>query len=136
MVVRVKIIVEAKGGGRIESSAVLNSGYESDTLEIALPIKASRKLKLPKKGKFERYGTAGPTIRVKKIPDAVKIYLKVEDREVGPIPADVVVLRTEEILIGDKLIDELGIVLDKVGEGMWRFRDEPKIRRSAPLQRW
>jgi hypothetical protein len=139
LVVRVKILVEAKGGRSIESSAILNSSYEADVLEIALPVKAAQKLKLPlKKGRVERYGTAGSPIRVKRIPDAVKIYLKVEDREVGPIPADAVILRSEEILLSDKLIDELGIILDKVGEGLWRFRDDPpsKIRRSTALQRW
>jgi hypothetical protein len=36
----------------------------------------------------------------------------------------------------DVLIDKLRIVLECPGIGLWRFRDERKIRRSAKAQYW
>ncbi|RJX15364.1 hypothetical protein CW703_06430 [Candidatus Bathyarchaeota archaeon] len=139
MVVRVKILVETDKGKNIESSAILNSGYESDVCEIALPRKVAKKIGiLLKKGVMENYGTAGPSIRVKRIPNAVRVYLVTEDRKVGPVTADAIILGSDEILLNDKLIDEFGVVLEKVGEGLWRFKDDPvsTIRKSVKAQKW
>jgi len=35
-----------------------------------------------------------------------------------------------EVLVSDRLTDELMIVIEKPGEGLWRFRDE-KIERKS-----
>jgi hypothetical protein len=35
-----------------------------------------------------------------------------------------------EVLISDKLVDELMVAIDKPGEGLWRLKGESVVRRS------
>jgi len=44
----------------------------------------------------------------------------------------------EEVLINDKLTEELGIILIATGSGKWKFADDPpeKIRLSEKPQYW
>ncbi|RLI32352.1 hypothetical protein DRO51_02010, partial [Candidatus Bathyarchaeota archaeon] len=135
----VKVLLEA-GSVSLESSAILNSGYEAEVPEVAIPLKIAKKLKLSlKRAKKEKYGTVGPSIQVRRIPNTLKVYLKTEDKTVGPIISDAIILSSSgEVLINDKLIDELGIVIEKPGEGLWRFKDDPptKIRKSVKIEKW
>ncbi|MEM1624985.1 MAG: hypothetical protein QXZ45_02430 [Candidatus Nezhaarchaeales archaeon] len=46
------------------------------------------------------------------MPRALRVYVKTEDREVGPIECDVMIFLLErEVLIGDNLGGKLGIVI-------------------------
>jgi len=44
----------------------------------------------------------------------------------------------EEVLINDKLVEELGIVVVAAGSGKWRFIDDPvdKVRVTEKPQYW
>jgi hypothetical protein len=41
-----------------------------------------------------------------------------------------------EVLISDALAEELGIVILAPKTGLWRFRDEDKVRTSEAPQYW
>ncbi|RSN77494.1 hypothetical protein D6D85_02525 [Candidatus Methanodesulfokora washburnensis] len=54
----------------------------------------------------------------------------VEDRETLPVEAIPLVSdREEEVLISDILASRLGIAIDDAGRGIWRFADEPLMKR-------
>jgi hypothetical protein len=66
----------------------------------------------------------------------VRNAVNVEIPEKGiSVIADAVISHTEvEVLISDKLADELMIVIERPGEGIWRFRDENILRKSENLR--
>jgi hypothetical protein len=41
-----------------------------------------------------------------------------------------------EVLISDRLADELMIAIEKPGEGLWRLRGESTVRRSEKPEIW
>ena len=41
-----------------------------------------------------------------------------------------------EVLLGDALIEELGIDIVKPRSGLWRFIDERKLRTSKEIEYW
>jgi hypothetical protein len=69
----------------------------------------------------------------------VDVWVSAGDGEVGPRSADVIISATEtEVLISDKLAEDLGIVLIAPGSGKWKFADDPPdvIRYSERPQYW
>jgi hypothetical protein len=68
----------------------------------------------------------------------VRNAVNVEIPEKGiSVIADAVISHTEvEVLISDKLADELMIVIERAGEGIWRFRDENILRKSEKPEIW
>jgi hypothetical protein len=69
------------------------------------------------------------------IPKALDVYVLTDDRVVGFIKCDAIISLLEyEVLISDALAEELGIVILALRTGLWRFKDENKVRTSeAPL---
>ena len=62
-----------------------------------------------------------------------------EDVESPDVTVDIVISPlADEILLSDALISELGIALEDVKKGLWRFRWEPtdRLRRSKPPKYW
>jgi len=116
MVVRVKLRVKCLRSGReILTSALVNSGYEADLIEL---------------------GTAGGPVRNYLIPRIAEVYVEAGDRRVGPVISDIVISHFEyEVLISDKLGGELGIVILDL-RGKWRFKDEDKVRETVSPQYW
>lgn len=115
--------------------ALANAGYESDENEILLPGGLARKFKL-KGGRKERYHTAGGDVYFKHLGKAT-VRVITEDKKTKPITAKLYISPYEdEVIINDKLIEELGIDLLKVKKGIWRFWDDPptKERPSEPKQ--
>jgi hypothetical protein len=73
-------------------------------------------------------------VRVYRIRNAVRVELPEKGISVA---ADAVISHVEvEVLISDRLADELMIVIEKPGEGIWRFRDESVLRRSEAQEIW
>jgi len=68
----------------------------------------------------------------------VRNAVNVEIPEKGiSVIANAVISHTEvEVLISDKLADELMIVIERPGEGIWRFRDENILRKSEKPEIW
>ena len=55
------------------------------------------------------------------------------DRETSWVRAVAVLTGAPSVLLNDVLIEELGLVPERPGSGLWRFSDEPpsRLRQSA-----
>ena len=143
MGVRVKVRIRAHDTNKeIITSALVNSGFETETPQIVLPVRAAARLGLyppPPTVRVVELGTAGGPARMYLLTKAASISIIVEDREEKLIICDVLISPIEEeVLINDKLMDELGIMLVKAGQGIWRFIDDPSnvMRKSVPPEYW
>lgn len=131
-----------RGERVVETAALANSGYEAETPQILVPVDAAKLLGLwpPGPGVEESvFETAGGPLRVWIAPSACSVNVVAQDAETREVVADVVISAlADEVLLSDKLISELGIALEDVGRGYWRFTWEPKekLRRSEPPKRW
>jgi len=141
--VAVRVRVRIAGNGKeIVASALANSGYESETPQVLLPIEAAEILNLwpPEKNLEETvFDTAGGPLRVWVASRAVKVKIVVEDIDMPFVEADAVISPiADEILLSDKMISELNIALEDPGRGYWRFTWEGKEvkRRSEPPRYW
>lgn len=136
MAVRVKIRVE-KGGKNIETAALVNTGFETGTSQLLLPEAASRRLGISlDEARKKEYLSAGGPVRLYlcRSPAKVQVIGKAESSKVD---ADVVTSPyEEEVLIGDRLIGELGIVLKDIATGTWRLRGESEVHESEEPQSW
>lgn len=138
MVVRVRI---ESASAAVETAALANSGYEAETPQVMVPVQLARALGLWPPGEgFEEteYETAGGPLRVWVASGALRVRVAAEG-EAPQVVADAVVSPlADEVLLSDKAISELGIALEDVGRGLWRFRWEPKdaLRRSEPPKYW
>lgn len=141
MVVRVKIRI-VRNEKVVETSALANSGYETETPQLLIPIRVAQLLGLwPPGGEAEEteFETAGGPLRVWIISRACKVSVLTQDVKSPEIEADIVISPlADEILLSDKMISELQIALEDVGKGLWRFRWESKdkLRRSEPPKYW
>ncbi|MDT7895226.1 MAG: hypothetical protein RQ855_03400 [Desulfurococcales archaeon] len=141
MAVRVRVRI-ARNGKEIVASALANSGYESETPQVLLPIEAAEILSLwpPEKNLEETvFDTAGGPLRVWVASRVVKVKVVVEDIDMSFVEADAVISPiADEILLSDKMISELNIALEDPGRGYWRFTWEGKEvkRRSEPPRYW
>ncbi|MEM4699560.1 MAG: hypothetical protein QXT74_01255 [Candidatus Nezhaarchaeales archaeon] len=139
VVVRARVESSASS---VETSALANSGYESETPQVMIPIQLAKVLGLwpPGEASWEtEYETAGGPLRVWVVPRACKVRVLAEGAEAPEAVADIVISPlTDEALLSDRAISELGIALEDVGRGLWRFRWEPKdvLRRSEPPRYW
>jgi hypothetical protein len=137
MAVRIKLRLRYCGKV-LETSALVNTGFETPNPQILLPIKVAERLslwpELPKDTLVEIYDTAGGPVRVYRVRNAVNV--EIPEKGISVI-ADAVISHTEvEVLISDKLADELMIVIERPGEGIWRFRDENILRKSEKPEIW
>jgi hypothetical protein len=136
--VRIKL---SKNSKEIETNALANSGYESETPQILVPIKLAEELGLwPPTINLEEsvFESAGGPLRVWIASKSIKVKV-VADIETTWVEADLVISPlADEVLLSDKMISELKIALEDPGRGYWRFTWEPKekIRKSEPPKYW
>jgi hypothetical protein len=143
MAVRVRLRLRSKTSQEtIETSALVNSGFEAESPQLLIPTSLARQLSLyppPPTSSVIEVGTAGGPVRVFLVREALQAWVVTGDREVGPKLVDVMISPTEEeVLISDVLAEEFGIVLLAIGSGKWRFIDDPldKVRYSEKPQYW
>ncbi|MBS7651993.1 MAG: hypothetical protein QW638_03875 [Candidatus Bathyarchaeia archaeon] len=143
MAVRVKLRIRAKGsGGEAVSPALVNSGFETEKPQLLIPVGLARVLGLwppPITSLIAELGTAGGPVRNYLVPNALEVSILTEERTTEPVECDAIISHIEEeVLINDKLSDELKIVMLKPGAGIWRFTDDPEglSRRSEPPRYW
>lgn len=143
MVVRVRVqLSPSKGKGVVETSAMVNTGFESTAPELVLPEKLARRLGILTRGKVKRVdyvGAAGKKLKLVYIPGALELKLLAGDVERGPVAVSALVSEGEtEVLLSDKLAEAVGIAIEAPGQGLWRLRDEPpeKVRRSSQPEEW
>jgi len=113
--VRVRVEVEY-GERRVTTTALLNTGYESDVPEILIPLSVAEQLgvwpKLPRDATAETYRTASGLMSVYRIPRG-KVRLVLEEGVGSPVEAYIVVAEyVDEVLVSDQLISALGIAIE------------------------
>ena len=135
MAVRIRIALRRPGSSRvIETSALVNSGFEVDVPQLVLPIALAHELGFNVKeapiGSITVCGGAELPMRVLGV---VEVRVVVPDRPTRWVRAVAVsVGREEEVLLSDKLTDALNVSPVLVGAGIWRFTDEPPdVRRMS-----
>ena len=140
----VRVRVEIRVGGKsVYTSALLNSGFETDSPQIVVPARLLRRHGIAPEdlghGRLVEYDTAGGPIAMHVYPGACEARVVAGDRASKWVKADIVVSPIErEVLASDALIEELGIVLLSPRRGYWRFADDPhdKVRASAEPEYW
>lgn len=142
MGVRVKIkIISRSTGKQVITSALVNSGFESDKPQLLIPRKLAEELGLwppTVTTSMEYKTTAGPVYLIT-ISDELEVYIVTHDKEKGPFVCDAVISTIEdEVLINDQLGELLGIIILGLSSGKWKFIDDPpdKIRTSESPQYW
>jgi hypothetical protein len=143
MAVRIKLELKSRTSGEaVNVSALINTGFETDSPQLLIPVELARRLALyppPIASNIIEVGTAGGPSRVFLVREGLDVWAVTDDREVGPKLADVLISPIEEeVLVNDKLTEELGIILLAAGSGKWRFVDDPvdKVRYSEKPQYW
>jgi len=140
--VRVRIRIELLNKN-IDTSALVNSGFETDNPQIIIPNRLLMKhnLDLNKLGQYMtvEYDTAGGPIVMYVYPNSCKVRVVEEDKISRWVKSDLVVSPIErEVIIGDALIEELNIIILSPRKGFWRFADDPpdKTRFSRKPEYW
>ena len=85
------------------------------------------------------YDTAGGPIIMHVYPNACRVKISEPDKSSREVTADLVLSPIErEVLIGDALAEELGIIILSPRRGLWRFTDDDQntIRYSQKPQYW
>lgn len=136
MAVRTQIKLSSKRSEAI-STAIANTGFESDEAEIIIPEHLAERLnfypRLPEGTEVEEYRSVESRFRAYRIPGLAEISVLTENKIKGPVDVVVTIVPGEdEVLLSDKLIDALEIELIRPGEGLWRFRGEEDLRKSEP----
>lgn len=119
----------------LESVAVANAGYETVGPELTLPLKAAETLgiwpALPEGSRAEEYRTAGGIIKLLRTPPCVWVELAERKAKCRAVISEI----ENEVILSDRLCDELAIVLEKPGEGIWRVAGG-ETRKSEEPQYW
>jgi hypothetical protein len=137
MAVRIKVRIKSNKK-EIETVALINSGFETEEPEIALPKNLAQRLGLwptfPEGTTIEKYEVAGG--------EKFDFYFIKHGVVVETIPkgratlTNAVIMGEREVLIGDKLASAQRIVMVDIGKGLWRFKGEKRNRRSLPPEYW
>jgi len=134
MGVRVKVRIKSSRG-ETETPALVNTGFETEQPEILLPVKLAEELGLypPKRGSMlQEYSAVGGTTLLIRSSESAYVQVMVEDRGTDPTEAVPLISDKEsEALISDKLASRLKISIDDPAEGIWRFRDDPPIKKRT-----
>ena len=142
MAVRVRVRLKSSSSVEISTSALVNTGFETERPQVLIPINLAKALKLwppPNDAYMVELGTAGGPVREYVVPNAVEVSIIANGAESRAVTCDVVISHIEEeVIINDKLSEELGIVILAAGSGKWRFINDPEgtIRYSEPPQYW
>ena len=138
---RVRVRLRA-GGKEVVTTALVNTGFETERPQVLIPLNLARALSLwpPLENAYlVEFGTAGGPVREYVVPNAVRIAVVTNDRETSEVTCDAVISHIEEeVIINDKLSEELGIVILAAGSGRWRFVDDDitRVRQSEVPQYW
>ncbi|ABL78858.1 hypothetical protein [Thermofilum pendens] len=136
--VRVRIVV---GERSLETSALLNSGFESDEPDVCIPVALARRLGLwpPQEVRGEDAFTAGGEVTLYVLSAQARIQL-LAGGEVKSEAACVLVVNpyVDEVLLSDYVMDELGVVALSFRRGLWRHASDPPstVRESEKPEYW
>jgi len=135
--VKVKIIVN---GREVVTSALVNSGFESDSPDICIPTELARYLGLWPSREVESVETltAGGEATVYVLGKG-RLQLLVNSEVKVEIECNLIMNpHIDEVLLSDYVIDELGIIIISFRKGLWRHvSDSPStIRSSVEPEYW
>jgi hypothetical protein len=141
MAVRVRISIDPPnpGAGPLESTAVLNGGFESERPCLLLPAAAAAKIlrRMPEDSDRIVAEVAGGTTTFLLACDNLTIRIVTPERKGPAVACDAIVsMGDREILVSDTAIDALGVEVRSFGKGLWKFSDEDRNRPSEPPQYW
>ena len=141
MAVRVRIEIETLKGKKAETVALVNTGYESEDVEITIPIRFAEKLnlwpELPEGSRIEEYGSVAGIVKLYWIPNCAQVKILTGEKVTKPIICHVAISEFErEVLLSDKIAGAFRIVIEDIKTGDWRLQKEKKIRKSEKPQRW
>jgi len=131
--VRVRVLLR-RGDKEIITSALLNTGFESEELDLVLPSQLADELGLRSElGEFVRLDTAGGPLECAFVEQALELKLLLEDREGPELTCNAIVSPYErEVLLSDAVIEALGIQIISAKSGKWRLKDDPPgLERSS-----
>ncbi len=135
-----RVRVRLRSGSRdVVTSAVINTGFKTDTPNIAIPTPLARMLGLwpLSGGELISLETGGGETEAYLVNNALSLSLELEDRVVGPIMVNAIINpNISEVLISDYVTTQLGIVILNAKEGLWRLMDENKVRKSVEPTYW
>ncbi|PCN50686.1 hypothetical protein B6U99_03020 [Candidatus Geothermarchaeota archaeon ex4572_27] len=116
-------------GRSSECVAVVNTGFRSPRPDIIVPPSVARTLGIyppPEDALEVEADTGGGPVIVYLIPEILEVKVLAGDRESKTIVCNAVVNPLEsEVLISDKLTEELGVQILYPSRGIWRFADDP-----------
>ncbi len=135
MPVKVRVKLKSlRNNVELTTSALLNTGFISNDLDIHIPQNIARELGLwppPENSLLEVLDTPGGRILSYYIPNAVELTVITNDRSSKNVVCNVIIsLYEEEVLLSDAVIEELEIEILSPKTGLWRFRGEEFIRRE------
>lgn len=123
--------------------AVVNTGYETETPELIVPIPLAQRLGYwpppVERAEWTTYRSVSGDFQLCRLPRAISSRIPAEDRETPQHQCDIATGTAERrVLISDRLASLLKVDLVDPGEGKWRFRDDPpdRLRDSEPRQLW
>jgi len=136
MGVRVRLKIRHKDA-EVETSGLVNSGYESEEPEIHIPLALAKKLGFQLENlTSQRYRVVGSDVSVYRL-GRVKVRIIVKDRETKWVEAYAVMVPGEyEVLLSDALIEILDIEIIRPKSGIWRLKGEQRERKSVEPEYW
>jgi len=133
--VRVKLLIRSRFSRKeVIVPALVNTGFTTETPDLALPLRVAEELGLwpqPKEALRVSLETGGGSVDTYIVPQAVIVKVITKDRESREVKANTLINPyIGEVLMSDALTEELGIQILYPRRGLWRFRDEEIIRES------
>lgn len=141
MAVRVRVRIRSSES-ESETSALVNTGFETEQPEILLPARLAETLGLypPEPGSLlEEYSVVGGTTTVIKSSEKIHVQLLIDEKKTSSVEATPLISdREDEALISDYLASLLKIVIEDAKEGLWRLRNETpeEVRSSSKPHYW
>ena len=125
----------------IETSALVNSGFETDSPDIVIPVELAKRLNLwpPMQFSITVLETGGGEIAAPYHEQAVELELVLSDREPKKCIVNVLIdPHVREVLLSDYVASVLGISLIDLKKGIWRLVDDPldKFRETVEPEEW
>lgn len=125
----------------VETSALVNSGFETDAPDIVIPLELAKRLGLwpPRELSYTVLETGGGEVSVVYVEAAAELELVLPDRESRKYSVNVIINpHIHEVVLSDYVSTLLGIVLLNIKKGLWRLEDDPVgvVRGSEEAEEW
>ena len=132
---RVRLLLRPRdGGSELTCAALVNTGFTSDTPDLAVPPSLAERLGHwpPREALLVQLETGGGLAEGYLVPQAVAVRVATDDRCSREVVANLLVdPHIGEALISDCLAEELGIQVLYPRRGLWKFADEDRVRESV-----